>query len=88
MAKCIHKFEPSDQCPRCRKEHHDLQFGGIYSGEVGLSYKGKSSTKLGAGEAREERAKDYDPEVQTAAMTEFVQKSFTTELNNEEDGEK
>jgi len=86
MAKCIHKFEPSDQCPRCRKEHHDLQFGGIYSGEVGLSYKGKSSTKLGLNEAKEERAEDYDPEVQKEVMAEFVKKSFTTELNEEEDG--
>jgi|TARA_R100000664_G_C2741375_1_gene129806 hypothetical protein len=85
MAKCIHKYEPSDQCPYCRKEMHDLQFGGIYSGEVGLSYKGKSTTKLGLKEAREERAEDYDPEVQKEVMSEFVQKSFTTELNEEDD---
>jgi len=86
MAKCIHKYEPSDQCPRCRKEMHDSQFGGIHAGEVGLSYQGKPTTKLGALEAREERAEDYNPEVQKEVMAEFVKKSFTTELNQEDDG--
>tara|TARA_Y100000588_G_C14001792_1_gene816038 strand:- start:560 stop:820 length:261 start_codon:yes stop_codon:yes gene_type:complete len=77
MAKCIHEFEPSDQCPYCFKERHDMQFGGIYSGDVGLSYRGKGTTKLGLKEAKEEAA--IDPEVQSEAVKEFVLKSFTTE---------
>ena len=85
MAKCIHNIELDKRCPYCEKERHDLQFGGIYSGEVGLSYQGKPTTKLGAAEAREERAEDYDPEAQKEVMAEFVKKSFTTELNEEDD---
>jgi len=84
MAKCIHN-EPSDNCPYCRKEMHDMQFGGIYSGTVGLSYRGKPTTKLGLSEAREENAEKYDPELQKEVMAEYVQKSFTTELNTESD---
>ena len=84
MAKCIHQFEPSDQCPACRKEMHDMQFGGIYSGDVGLSYRGKGTTKLGSKEAREERMEDYDPELLSETMKEFVLKSFTTEHEPED----
>tara|TARA_R100000458_G_C8274419_1_gene249378 strand:- start:3160 stop:3414 length:255 start_codon:yes stop_codon:yes gene_type:complete len=81
MAKCLHDFEPSDQCPYCRKEMHDMQFGGIYSGDVGLSYKGVRTTKLGLQEAREESA--IDPQAKDDAMKEYVLKSFTTEPNVE-----
>ena len=80
MAKCEHGFEPSHQCGICSKERNYLQFGGVWSGELGLKYKGNPTTKLGMKEAMEERAADYDPEKQEAAMKEFILKSFTTEV--------
>tara|TARA_B110000285_G_C15135957_1_gene626927 strand:+ start:1737 stop:2006 length:270 start_codon:yes stop_codon:yes gene_type:complete len=80
MAKCEHGHEPSNQCGICIKERNYMQFGGIWSGEVGLKYKEKPTTKLGLSEAMEERANDYDPEKQNEAMKEFVLKSFTTEV--------
>lgn len=87
MAKCEHGFEPSHQCGICAKERDYMQFGGVWSGELGLKYKGKPTTKLGMKEAMEERAADYDPEKQEAAMAEFVLKSFTTEIDSNNSNE-
>jgi hypothetical protein len=85
MAKCEHGHEPADQCGICIKERNYMQFGGIWSGEVGLAYKGKGTTKLGLKEAMEERASDYAPEKQEEAMKEFILKSFTTEVEKPKD---
>ena len=77
MAKCEHNFEPSDQCPLCEKERTIIQFGGTFSGEVGLNQQGRPRTKLGRNEARFENIeRDENAE---EAMKEFIVKSFTTE---------
>lgn len=87
MAKCEHGHEPAHQCGICAKEREYMQFGGIWAGEVGLKYKGKGTTKLGLQEAREERNADCScgEELEEAAMAEFVLKSFTTEIEENED---
>ena len=84
MAKCEHGHEPSNQCGICAKERDYMQFGGVWSGEVGLAYKGKPTTKLGLQEAKDERAEEYSSEKQDEAMKEHVLKSFTTEIEVKE----
>tara|TARA_R110000787_G_scaffold21504_2_gene63557 strand:- start:15607 stop:15870 length:264 start_codon:yes stop_codon:yes gene_type:complete len=83
MAKCEHNFEPSDQCVLCEKERNIMQFGGVWSGEVGLNQQPKPRTKLGRNEARFENAER--DEAERDAMKEYILKSFSNEPNIESD---
>lgn len=81
MAKCEHNFEPADQCVLCEKERTIVQFGGTFSGEVGLNQSPKPRTKLGRDEARYENMEREEQKKE--AMKEYILKSFTTETDIE-----